>query len=226
MPRIYGSETVVIGGTKIKVMQVLLQGQSDLLPVVKDMVTSARGWLLAVLPELRANTDPGIRAAFNQCYMNPPDLASAMNQAKSILQTLYNNLNGSFALKLLDADDAVGYVNRYYKGRVHIVGGVIQYDKDGDPIARRGTIHVGIQVAREDPVLATVTLVHEAGHKWVSLQDHADKGYYKDDCSAYCAPGLTWQEALKNADSHAVFVYKAMLAKFKSVTVHGHALGI
>src|SRR5436190_3572215 len=225
MPRVYGSDTISIGSTKVKVMQVLLQGQSKLLPIVTDVVTSARGWLQAVIPELRGNADPGIKAAFNECFMNPTDLNAAMNQARTILQTIYNNLNGSFALKLLDANDAVGYVNRSYKGRIHLVGGVIQYDKDGDPISRRGTIHVGVQVTREDPVLATITLIHEAGHKWVSLQDHGDKGYYWSECTTYTAPGLTWQEALKNADSYAVFVYKAILAKFKNVVVHGHALG-
>jgi len=225
MPRIYGSDTLKIGNTKVKVMQVLLQGQSDLLPIVKDMVTSARGWLQAVLPELRADPDPKIRAVFNSCFINPPDTGSAMNMARSILQTIANNLDGDFALKLLDADDAVGYVNKYYTGRVHLVSNVIQYDSDGDPIARRGTIHVGSEVTRDNPVLATVTLIHEAGHKWVSLQDHGDKGYYNNACTTYWAPGLTWQEALKNADSHAVFVYQAIKAKFTSVMVNSRPLG-
>jgi len=225
MTRIYGSDTLKIGNTKVKVLQVLLQGESDLLPIVTDIIESARGWLQAVLPELRANPDPKIKAAFNSCFINPPDTASAMNMARSILQTIANNLNGDFALKILDKDAAVGYVNKYYKGRVHLVGNVIQYDKDGDAISRRGTIHIGKEVTRDNPVLATVTLIHEAGHKWISLQDHGDKGYYDDLCTTYWSPGLTWQEALKNADSHAVFVYQAIKAKFTSVMVNSRPLG-
>jgi hypothetical protein len=226
MTNLYGSDILKIGGTKVKVLQVLLKGQSDVLPIVIDMVTSARGWLQAVLPELRANPDPGVKAAFNACFINPPDTNAAMNQVRSILQTIYNNLNGDFALKLLDKGNAVGYVNKYYGGRVHLVGGVIQYDKDGDPISRRGTIHVGLEVTRENPVLATVTLIHEAGHKWISLQDHGDRGYFNNACTKYWVPGLTWQEALKNADSHAVFVYQAILAKFKTVQVHSRVLTV
>jgi hypothetical protein len=38
-------------------------------------------------------------------------------------------------------------------------------------------------------------------------------------------PGLTWQEALRNADSHAVFVYRAIKAKFTSVLVNNRPLG-
>ena len=52
-------------------------GTREILPIVKDIVTSSRGWLQAVLPELRSNPDPKIRAAFNSCFMNPPDTASA-----------------------------------------------------------------------------------------------------------------------------------------------------
>src|SRR5258708_39782094 len=115
MPRIYGSDTLKIGNTKVKVMQVLLQGQSDLLPIVKDMVTSARGWLQAVLPELRANPDPKIRAALNSCFINPPDTRSPLNMARSILQTMATKLDRGFALKLLDADDAGAYVTKDYR---------------------------------------------------------------------------------------------------------------
>jgi hypothetical protein len=164
MPRIYGSDTLKIGNTKVKVKQVLFQGQSDLLPIVKDIVTSARGWLKTVLPELRANADPKINAEFNSCFSNTPYTNAAMNTVRSILQVISNYLDGDFALKLLDADDAVGYVTSYYRGRIHLVGNVIQYDDDGDPIARQGTVHVGKEVTRDNPVLATVTLIHEAGH--------------------------------------------------------------
>ena len=58
MPTIYGSNTIDITGTKVKVKQVLLKGQNDLLPIAKDIVVSTRGWLQTAIPELRNNPDP------------------------------------------------------------------------------------------------------------------------------------------------------------------------
>jgi hypothetical protein len=225
MPRVYTGTTIDVGGTKVKVKQILLQGQSDLVPLMKNIVLTARGWLQTTIPELKNNPDPKVAAAFNACFISPPDATAAMNTVRSVLQTVKNFIDGSFAVKVRADDDAYGYVTSYYAGRTHSkVTGVIQYDSDGDPIARRGEVHVDTATVRKNPVLATITLIHEACHKWGNLDDYDDKGYFNPKCTAYGAPGLTWQQALNNADSYAVFCYKVVAAKFNSVTVNGKSL--
>jgi hypothetical protein len=225
MPRIYTGTNVDIGGTKVKVKQILFQGKSDLVPITKNIVLSARAWLKTTIPECKNTPDPKVAAAFNLCFISPPNMSAAMNTVRSVLQTVLNFLGGSFALKVRADDDAYGYVTSYFQGRLHSrVTGVIQYDSDGDPIARRGEVHVDTDTIRKNPVLATITLIHEAAHKWGNVDDHDDKGYFNPKCTAYGAPGLTWQQALNNADSYAVFCYKVMLAKFLSVTVNGKSL--
>ncbi len=225
MPRVYTGSTIDIGGTKVKVKQVLFQGKSDVVPSMKNIILSARSWLQTTIPELKQNPDPKVAAAFNSCFISPPDMNAAMNTVRAVLGTVKNFLGGSFAVKVREDDDAYGYVVSYYQGRSHSrVTGVIQYDSDGDPIARRGEVHVDTATVRNNPVLATITLIHEACHKWGNLDDHDDKGYFNSKCTAYDAPGLTWQQALNNADSYAVFCYKVMLSKFTSVTVNGKSL--
>jgi hypothetical protein len=223
MPKIYGQDTLNVGGTKVLIRQVLLKGSSTLLPIVSDVVASARGWIAAVLPELRTGAVFEVRRAFDSCFILPPDTAAAMNTVRTVLSTVGGFIGRELALKIVDEDDH-GYVNRYYGGRIHMVGGVVQYDADDDPIARRGEIHINATTVRDNPVLATITLIHEASHKFSNLRDHGDRGYFHDDLSGYWTPGLTWQEALLNADSYAVFVYKVMAAKYHSVMVHGRSL--
>jgi hypothetical protein len=224
MVRIYGKDTITVGGTKVIVRQVLFQGSKEVTKTVSDIVSSARAWIRATLPELRANPEFKVRRIFDKCFILPSDTGTAMNVVKSGLTTIASFINREFALKVREDDDAHGYVSKRYGGRIHLVGGVIQHDEDGDPISRRGEIHLSKSTVLENPVLATITLIHEAGHKFSNLRDFGDQGYFKDDLSFYEDPGLTWQQACRNADSCAVFVYKVTEAKFNSVMVHGKRL--
>ncbi len=224
MVRIYSKETINVGGAKVKVRQVLFHGSKKVVTAVQAIVSSAQAWIRMTLPELRGNADPKILTLFNACFISPADKSAAMNVVRSGLTTIGNFIGRDLGIKVREDNDAHGYVSKYYGGRVHLVGGVTQYDEDGDPIARRGEVHIGKDTVLNNPVLATITLIHEAGHKFANLRDFGDKGYFEDDLSGYDAPGLTWQEALRNADSYAVFVYKAMESRFKSVMVNGKSL--
>ena len=224
MVRIYGKDTVTVNGSKVIIRQVLFHGSKEVTRAVTDIVSSARAWIRMTLPELRSKPDPKVGALFGECFANPPDTAAAMNTVRSSLSTIGNFLGRELGIKVREDDDAHGYVKQYYGNRVHLVGGVIQYEDDGRTIARQGEVHIAKDTVLENPVLATITLIHEAGHKFVNFQDFDDQGYFKDDLSGYSAPGLTWQQALRNADSHAVFTYKVMESKFKTVMVHGRGL--
>jgi hypothetical protein len=224
MVRIYGKDTVTVNGSKVIIRQVLFHGSKEVTRTVSDIVSSARAWMRMVLPELRGNPDPAILGLFNTCFINPPDKVAAMNVVKAGLTTISSFIGREFAVKVREDDDAHGYVKKYYGTRVHLVGGVVQHDEDGDPISRRGEVHLSKDTVLDNPVLATITLIHEAGHKFANLRDFGDAGYFKDDLSSYDDPGLTWPQACRNADSYAVFTYKVMEAKFKTVMVHGKGL--
>jgi len=116
-------------------------------------------------------------------------------------------------------EDAYGYVSLAFGGRAHLINGMAFHDADGDRITRLGDIHVRTSTLRKDMLMATITYLHEATHRFCNTDDHDDMGYFKGDHSGYIAPGLTWQQALNNADSYSYFVYRTLLGKFKSVSV-------
>jgi hypothetical protein len=100
-----------------------------------------------------------------------------------------------------------------------LTNGTIFYDEDGDAIHGMGEIHLDKNTVRTDMTMAVITYIHEATHRFSNTNDYADRGYFKSDGSSYIQPGLTWQQALNNADSYAYFVYKTMQAKCSSVIV-------
>lgn len=218
MKRVYVAKQVVAGGVKIQVKQVLGHGDTDIRHRVQRIAINAQGWLAKTLPEVRSNMDAGTAAAFQACFNCAPDPAAVMT-AKAVLTTTYNSLRQPHGIKIREDDDAYGYVNLSYGGRKHLINGVVFYDADGDAIHRMGEIHIDKGTVRTDMTMAVITYIHEATHRFCNTDDHGDQGYFKSDGSGYIQPGLSWQQALKNADSYAYFVYKTMQAKYHSVIV-------
>jgi hypothetical protein len=216
--RIYRSKTINANGTPVIVRQVFGKGDSQARQKMVSIASAAKGWLTHALPECRSNPSPGVADAYESCFIQPPSSAG-MNTVRSVLSQVSSRLTSKYGVKILDDSDAYGYVSRRYGGRVHLVDGVIQYDEDGDAISSRGEIHLDKTTVLTNPLLATITLIHEATHKFSNLRDFGNQGYFKDDFSGYVAPGLTWNNALRNADSYAIFVYKVMQTKFHSVVV-------
>ena len=216
--RIYKSKTINARGIPVEVRQVLGKGDSQVRQRMASIASAAKGWLTLTLPECKGKPTPGVAAAYKHCFLKEPDSAG-MNTVRSVLSQVKLRLNSKYAVKVLSDDDAFGYVRSYYGGRVHMVNGVIQHDEDGDAISHQGEIHLDKATVLTDPLLATVTLIHEATHKFANLRDFGEQGYFKDDFSRYRAAGLPWNNALRNADSYAVFVYKVMESKYHSVVV-------
>ncbi len=218
MKRLYISKDIIVGGVTIAVRQVAGFGDSDVRERVKRIAASAQGWLKTTLPEVRSNMDPGVAAAYQTCFIQAPNSA-AVSTVKAVLTTMNNSLTRPHGIKVRNDDDAYGYISLSYGGRKHLTNGVVFFDADGDQIHSMGEIHIDTQTIRTDMTMAVITYIHEATHRFCNTDDHGDKGYFKSDGSSYCQPGLTWNQALINADSYAYFVYKTMQSKFKSVIV-------
>jgi len=218
MKRAYIGKEVIAGGVKINVRQVLGSGDKEIRERVKRIATTAQGWLGAAVPELRSNMPPAIAAVYQTCFNHAPDPA-AVSTAKAVLSTTSSSLREPHGIKVRNDDDAYGYVNLSYGGRRHLTNGTAFYDQDGDAIHRMGEIHIDKQTIRTDMTMAVITYLHEATHRFANTDDHGDQGYFKSDGSSYIQPGLTWQQALRNADSYAYFVYKTMESKYRSVIV-------
>jgi len=214
---IYTSKTVNARGTRVTVRQVLGRGDSQVRRRIVSIASAAKGWLAQTLPECNSNPTAGVTAAYTLCFRQPPDSAG-MNTVKSVLSQVNSRLSSPYGVKVLSTD-AYGYNRRYYGGRIHTVDGVIQYDTADRTISHRGEIHVNRDTVLNDAVMATVTLIHEATHKFSNLRDFGNQGYFRNDYSDYTQPGLIWNNALRNADSYAVFVYKVVLSKFHHVIV-------
>lgn len=206
MKRIYRTTKLQCGATQLEVRQVLGRGESTNPPKVAQALQTSRQWLRDALPFLHAHIDDRTRSAFKHCFRKDPDSAS-LNTVRAVISNISAGLNQpKLGIKVLADDDALGYVQRYYNGRVHTTFGALFYDASGDAIAHRGEIHLATDVLN-DPDVAAVTLIHEAAHKFSNLRDHGNQGYFDGKCRNYMTPGLQWQQALMNADSHAVFVY-------------------
>ena len=218
MKRAYVGKEVVAGGVKIQVKQVLGFGDTDVRNRVQRIATTAQGWLAKTLPEVRSNMDADIAVVFQACFRCAPDPAAVMT-AKAVLTTTYNSLRKPHGIKIRNDDDAYGYVNLSYGGRRHLTNGVVFYDDEGDAIHRMGEIHIDKATVRNDMTMAVITYIHEATHRFVNTDDHGDQGYFRSDGSDYSQPGLSWQQALRNADSYAYFVYKTIQSRYHSVIV-------
>lgn len=211
MKRVYKTTTINPGGSRIWVRQVLFYGNSAIPQQVAIAVQAARNWLSQTIPELRHDMAPNIASSYQHCFRAAPT-PEDISTVKSVLTTVFNKLSDDFGIKVREDDEAYGYVRRYMSGRVHFDSGVQFYTALGNPIARRGEIHIDRNTLLHSPRMSVVTLIHEASHKFANLRDHGDRGYFEADYSDYEAAGLTHEEALMNADSYAVFCYFAHIA--------------
>ncbi len=201
---LYLSTTLFVGGTRLEVRQVMGRGNARYPLLVQQALLRARQWLMNVPPFLHVGGDAQMASAFRHVFRAAPD-ATALNTLRAVNSNILRGLSDQvLGIKLLEDDGALGYVRRYYSGRKHLVYGAQFHDAKDNAIARRGEIHLSPSIL-DDPEMATITLVHEAGHKFSNLRDHGDKGYFSSDGRNYEQPGITPQEAMLNADSHAYF---------------------
>jgi len=205
--RVYSTTEVDVGGTRIKVRQVLLQGKDIVPQQVAAATVSARMWFDLAMPRYLSHAGVArITPEFRFCFHCDPE-PQYVNTVMSVLGTIRSALNRPFAVKVLDMNDGtLGYVSRRYSGCVQQVMGVQQFDKDDDLIHSRGEMHLARSVLKTGDV-AGVTLIHEAGHKFANLRDHGWRGYFDSQFNGYEDNTLPAHECLYNADSYAVFVY-------------------
>ncbi len=216
--RWYSETKILVGGTTLIVKQVKFHGSPAVVYQVKNSLQTARDWLRCVLPEIRTNnrqaylTDP-----LSECFKDPPDKAAALSTIKAVLTTIGLELGRNLSIKVRtsanDARPAAGYVRPYFKGPREEVGGMIHHTEKGQEIHRRGDIHLDKSIVMTNLERAPVVLIHEAGHKFINLRDFGPRGYFNRDGKGFRADGLTWQEALQNADSYGWFVSKVFRKK-------------
>lgn len=126
------------------------------------------------------------------------------NELVRILELTKGGLATDFTLKL-KGDGNFGFVRQH---------GVEASDphaflEDGEHWSTHGhSIHVSKKRMLKSAELGIVTIIHEATHKYAYTLDHDDRGYRHSDDSGYWKPGLTPEEAFKNADSIAYFAYR------------------
>ena len=187
---------------------------SDVTTRVEAVVCSARDWLPKVSNELKAQTlsDKVKKWAakyFKTDANNGPD-DGELAAIKAVLANTSNGIGQKFTINVhVDAaDDAYGYVTHYVSSNGH---GHLR-DSDDDLIASKGPIHV--QHTLFSPTrnlhLAVITFIHEATHRYANTFDFDDKGYIDNDGDKFWSAGITKNDALLNADSHAWFIYKVI----------------
>jgi len=213
----YGKQTRKVGTSNVTVQQVKFHSRKEIVDRVCSVVSAARAWLNISLPEITTVPNAAVYDAFLQCFKKASN--AGMMTVKAVLSNVSHELNQDISIKVKDLQDDSGYASAYYTGKKKRVGGVKFYDEEGDEITRYGDIHLDSTDLLTKPVYAAITLIHEATHKFSNTDDYDDKGYFKSDGSAFRAPGLTWQQALNNADSYAFFVYKIMQSKFHQLIV-------
>ena len=212
MKKVYRTTKIRPNGVDVSVRQVLGRGQDRIPAIIGEAASKARQWMvLAIAADPR--TDSRTKSIFSHCFQHPGDSA-AVSTVRATLGVINNSLSRAYAVKVnTDDGSTFGYVKRSYTGRPHLINGMVQFDEDGDAVTRRGEIHVCLLAADQGSDMAAITLIHEAGHKFANLRDHGNRGYFDSNNKTFCAPGLTWKEALWNADSYAVYCYKIAKAK-------------
>ena len=189
---IYGSSTFNAGGTRIKLQQVLGYGSSQVSEYVKLAVTDAKDRLLLVLGYQKYRESIAFQKYFNpQALEHPFDEDVAASTVKSVLQKMALGLSANHGIKIVDlAQGKYGYVSNYgagHQGDIHLAKGPILAKKLD---------------------LVAMTYIHEASHKFAQTKDHGGRGYLASRNLEYAEPGLTWSEALDNADSYAGYVIR------------------
>lgn len=179
---------------------------------INGMVMKAKSMLSATIAGISSGPSTDMQAHARTYFCGDPT-PDEWRQIMAKLELTYNGLGCDVTLKL-GADGAHGFV------RASVVssttpGAVV--DSDGDHVSYAGhTLHVSKKSLLKSTELGTVTIIHEATHKYANTFDHDWPGYRKeddsgwesatDDCT-YKGP-LDKAHALNNADSYAYFVYR------------------
>ena len=213
----YGKNSRNVGSSTVTIRQVKFQSQRAITQRVCSVVAAARAWIKITLPEMTTTPSGPVYGDFLACFIKASN--AGMMTAKARLSAVSTELNKDLSIKVRALGGDSGYASAYFSGKTKRVGGTVFYDEDGDEIKPYGDIHLDSVDLMTRPVYAAITLIHEATHKFANTDDFDNKGYFKDDGSDFRAPGLTWQQALKNADSYAFFVYKVMQGKYHQLIV-------
>ncbi len=78
---------------------------------------------------------------------------------------------------------------------------------NGRYVRRKGTIHISKRQMADLPNRRSISVVHEATHKYANTHDFGDKGYWDYGAKTYRNEDLKHGEAMQNADSFAIFAY-------------------
>ncbi|HEV2494029.1 MAG TPA: hypothetical protein VG204_13265 [Terriglobia bacterium] len=205
--KVYVTKSVMAGGTKIEVRQVLGTSTDSAVQAVAAATVTARRWLQLAIPlrpswQYNQQITPLFRFFFN-ADASPENV----NIVWAVLQNINNGLQRPFAVKISNNNPStLGYVTGYYAACVNRDGGIYQFDAEDQVLRRQGEIHIFRGILNKGD-LTTVTLVHEAGHRFANLEDFGDEGYFTEDYSGLDSYRLPWQQCMRNADSYAAFVY-------------------
>jgi hypothetical protein len=203
----YVTQSVMVGGTKIEVRQVLGSSTDSAVQAIAAATVTARRWLQLAIP-LRSSWqyNRDIAPLF-RFFFHTDASPENVNIVWSVLQNINRGLQLPFAVKVSNKNPStLGYVTGYYAACVNRNGGVYQFDAEDGVLRRQGEIHLFRGILNKGD-LATVTLIHEAGHRFGNLEDFGDDGYFTEDYSDLNSYKLPWQECMRNADSYAAFVY-------------------
>lgn len=203
----YLTKDVIVGGTKISVRQVMGTGTDIAVQQVAAATATARNWLKTAIPLLPSwQYTEKITPLFRFLFRTEPNPVNT-NIVWSVLQNISNSLNRPFAVKVSNRNPStLGYVTGYYAECVERGGGVYLFDQEDQVLRRQGEIHIYRGTLAKGDV-ATVTLIHEAGHRFANLEDFGDDGYFTEDYSGLGSYTLPWDKCMRNADSYAAFVY-------------------
>lgn len=203
----YVTKSVTAGGTTIEVRQVLGTSTDSAVQAIAAATVTARRWLQLVIP-LRSSWQYNQEIApLFRFFFHANASPENVNIVWSVLQNVNNGLQRPFAVKISNNNPStLGYVTGYYAACANRRGGIYLYDAEDQVLRRQGEIHMfrGI-LNKGDP--ATVTLIHEAGHRFANLEDFGEEGYFTEDYSDLDSYKLPWQKCMRNADSYAAFVY-------------------
>ena len=227
--RVYTTTTIYVMGTKVEVRQPLFKGVNRVPEQVGKLVKQAKTWVPMTICDVNqegfmrdAQNDRGLVSvngmAFRTCFLQNPS-HHLLRLLSSRLEATNAGLIRKLAIKVRPMSRVHGSVKVYYPmnqtaasfsrrrfGKCSRSDGVSLYDKDGDIIHSLGEIHLDLD-SIWDQALGTLTLIHEATHKFANTEDFA---YFKSDLSGYelkrNGQPITAQETLDNADSYATFV--------------------
>jgi len=167
-----------------------------------------------------------LRLAY-QASLNLPD-SGFMNQATILfkgevegeyLQTVQRVLRQSYDGLVADPTLKLGTREKTTLGSVHYhttsfpflamkhENGKSWKKGNGDRIASTGAIHIRAKAFANRKHLLAKTIIHEATHKYANTWDFGEQGYWREKKNDYGEPGLTHNEARRNADTYAMFAY-------------------